>query len=127
MSTQRRSAATVAQLLIINVGLYSAEKDKEISRYKFSSNTLRSLANRQQIRESFTNGLFDELYELGWYLVFLEGEYGIFSIKKLESWIKLSGIRLKSKNILKKSDDEINELFYAQYYTDLLDDDALED
>lgn len=127
MSTQRRSAATVAQLLIINVSLYGTEKDKEVSRYKFSSTTLRSLANRQQIRAAFKDELFDELYELGWYLIVLDNEYGMFSLQKLDSWIKLSGVRLRSKSILKKSDEDINKIFYDQYYTGSLDDETVED
>jgi len=61
MMKNRRSPRATAQLLAINAKLYEKERDRQVTRYRFSANTLRRLANRTAIRESFLNELEEEL------------------------------------------------------------------
>ncbi|WP_227633122.1 hypothetical protein, partial [Klebsiella pneumoniae] len=66
MSKHRLSAAHTAKLIVLNAYYYGQEKDKNISRYKISKNTLRTMSGRNSIRTSFLSELDYELAELGW-------------------------------------------------------------
>lgn len=114
----RRDPEAVAQLLIINAALYGEEKTKEISRYRFSIDTLRRFSNRKNIQSSFLDTLHGELSELGWYLIVLDGEYAIINIEKLSAWVKLSSKRLRGLELLEMDDQEVSEVFYEKYHQD---------
>ncbi|MBO2985824.1 hypothetical protein [Burkholderia pseudomallei] len=117
MMKKRRSTRATAQLLAINAKLYEKERDRQITRYRFSANTLRRLANRTAIRESFLNELEEELAELNLLLVRLPGEYAVVDLSKADSWVKLGFKRLKEADddLLAASEEHI-EMKYEQLY-----------
>ncbi|WMP17222.1 hypothetical protein [Thiothrix lacustris] len=114
----RRDPEAVAQLLIINAALYGEEKTKEISRYRFSIDTLRKISNRKNIQNNFLDTLHGELSELGWYLIVLDDEYAIINIEMLSSWVNLSSKRLRELEFFDKDDQEVSEMFYEKYHQD---------
>lgn len=110
----RRSTRATAQLLAINAKLYEKERERQISRYRLSANTLRRLANRTAIRESFLLDLEEELAELNWMLVRLPGEYALVDLSKADSWVKLGWKRLydaDGEDLLAASEDAIDEAY----------------
>lgn len=114
----RRDPEAVAQLLIINAALYGEEKTKEISRYRFSIDTLRKISNRKNIQNNFLDTLHGELSELGWYLIVLDDEYAIINIERLSAWVNLSSKRLRELEFFDKDDQEVSEIFYEKYHQD---------
>jgi hypothetical protein len=112
--TTRRTPSQTALLILINAKLYENERGREITRYKFSISTLRRIAGRVALRDSFLSKLDDELAELGWLLIPLGTEYAVMDISKTESWVKLSGKRLSDEEYLDLDDEELLKI-----YTDL--------
>lgn len=110
MST-RRSAAHTAKLLLINAKLYEREREREITRYKFSLQTLRKVSGRKAIRQSFLDDLDVELEELDWKLLPLTNEFSVMDLSKTDSWVKLSSKRLTDGGQLDLSFDEVDDLF----------------
>ncbi|CAJ0822429.1 hypothetical protein [Ralstonia flaminis] len=113
MKKQHRSALSTAQLLAINAKLYEQERDRQITRYRFSINTLRKLANRKALRASFLAELEDELEELNWLFVRLGGEFAIISLEKSDSWVKLGYKRLAQggTRLLNMSEEDIDTTY----------------
>jgi hypothetical protein len=59
------SSFATAQLLIINAALYGEEKSKEISRYRFSRQSLRNISGWGRLSSSFIEDLMGDLQRLG--------------------------------------------------------------
>lgn len=90
-----RSPATTSQLLVINVKTYEGEKDREVSRYRLSHETLLRISGRKRnLREKFLSDLRDELAERDWVFFRSGTEYAMVSVAKLDSWVKLSSKRV---------------------------------
>jgi hypothetical protein len=107
----RRSPCATAQLLLINAKLYESERDREITRYRFSENTLRRISKRGALRKAFLIDLEDEIAELGWLLIPLGTEYAIMNLAKTDSWVKLSSKRLVDDDFLNTSEEVIEKKF----------------
>lgn len=108
---ERTSAFKTAMLLIMNAQAYADEKQKEVSRYRFTTSTLKRISNRQRIHQSFLTILNEELEELGWMLLIRESDYAIFDLSKTDHWVRLNSHRITS--LFEKTESEVWELFAA--------------
>ena len=110
MSKHRLSAAHTAKLIVLNAYYYGQEKDKNISRYKISKNTLRTMPGRNSIRTSFLSELDYELAELGWMLVENHDDDLCFMVMSTTgNWAKLSSRRLSA--LIDEGADSIDEAY----------------
>jgi hypothetical protein len=108
---ERHTPFKVAMLLVLNAQAYAEEKDKEVSRYRFTVITLKRIANRQRIHASFLSTLNEELEELGWMLLIRESDYAIFDLSKTDHWVRLNSHRIN--DLFNKTESEVWELFAA--------------
>lgn len=118
--TKRHSPSATAQLILINAKLYERERDREITRYRFSVETLRRIAGRSALRQRFIADFDDELAELGWLLVDLGTEYAVMNLSKTDNWVKLSSKRLTEGGHL-ADDEERIEGTYFEFFPPLTD------
>jgi len=110
MSNHRLSASHTAKLIVLNAYFYGLEKDKHISRYKISKNTLRAMSGRSSIRASFLSELDYELAELGWMLVENHDDDLCFMVMATTgNWAKLSSRRLST--LIDEGADSIDEAY----------------
>lgn len=117
-----RSASTTARLLVINVKTYEEEKNREVSRYRLSHETLLRISGRKRnLREKFLSDLQDELVELDWVFFRSGAQYAMVNVTKLDSWVKLS-----SKRIAPLFDAE-PEVIEARYQELAPDDEGLDE
>jgi hypothetical protein len=122
---KRQTPAHTAMLILINAKLYEREREKEISRYRFSLQSLRRISGRRAIRDRFVSELDDELAELGWHLIQLGNEFAVMELEKLESWVKLSSKRLDEPGYLTLSGEQLEgtfEMMFPQTSDDTSDD-----
>lgn len=116
--TIRRDAATTAKLILLNAKLYEDEREKEITRYRFSRQTLERIAGLKAIRPSFITELEDELAYLGWQFFSLGGDYGVLNVSKTVTWVKLSSKRLdEQESSLLNASADIVEQKYAEIFS----------
>lgn len=111
MALERRTARATAHLLLINAKLYEQDRDRQVTRYRFSLNTLRRLARRLALRERFIADLEEELAELGWMLLPLGGEFAIMDISKADSWTKLGSKRLVEGGFLNGAEKDLEQSY----------------
>lgn len=110
MSTQRLSAIHTAKLIVLNAHFYGLEKEKNITRYKISKNTLRVMSGRSSIRVSFLSELDYELAELGWMLIENHDDDLCFMLMSTTgNWAKLSSRRLNT--LIDEGADSIDESY----------------
>lgn len=109
---KRRTPAATAQLILINAKLYERERDREITRYRFSIQTLRLIARRSALRQQFLSELDDELAELGWLFVPLGTEFAVMDISKTDNWVKLSSKRLLENGYLRADDEQLEDTYF---------------
>src|ERR1700722_17548828 len=102
----RRTALATAQLIVLNAKAYAEEKNREVSRYRFSADALKRLSNRQRLHDGFLYDLDDELLGLGWIFARRsESEFAVIDDAKATAWPKLGPKRLKDNGLLDKNDD----------------------
>lgn len=119
MKQSPRTARATAQLLAMNSKLYEEERNRQVTRYRFSINTLRMISNRRAIRGTFLTELDDELAELNWLFVRLGAEFAIIALDKADSWVKLSAKRLRDdKEQFLAMDDEAIDSIYGERFAD---------
>ena len=106
---QFASAARAAKILICNALLYEQEKEREVSRYRFSYSTLAFIADRQRLSPDFLKELDDELAELGWSLINMGDSFAIVKTDKINQWTKLAHKRVEG--LVDCSDEEISDKF----------------
>lgn len=107
--TKLSSAARAAKILICNALLYELEKEREVSRYRFSYSTLAFIANRQRLSPDFLMELDNELVELGWSFINMGDSFAIVKTDKINQWTKLAHKRVE--DLVDCSDEEISEKF----------------
>lgn len=94
---RRRSPEATARLLII-IALLLAEESvpaREITRYRFSSTTVRRAGRRSYLTESYLSDLAEELAQLGWILLRISSDqFALLRTDKASSWIQVSTKRL---------------------------------
>ncbi|MEJ5075777.1 hypothetical protein [Erwinia sp. MYb535] len=97
MSGSKISAMQTAKLIILNAHFYGEEKERPISRYKISRNTLRIISDRAALRDSFIIELEHAMAELGWLFVQNNDDECCFMVMTTTgNWAKLSSKRLTS-------------------------------
>lgn len=106
---QPNSATKAAQILICNALLYELEKEREVSRYRFSYSTLAFIANRQRLSSKFLTELDDALVELGWSFINMGDSFAIVKTDKINQWTKLAYKRVE--DLVDCSDEEISDKF----------------
>ena len=106
---QLNTAVKTAQILICNALLYALEKEREVSRYRFSYTTLAFIANRQRLSSEFLKELDDVLAELGWSFINMGDTFAIVKTEKINQWTKLAYKRVE--DLVDCSDEEISEKF----------------
>ncbi|MGV8864085.1 hypothetical protein BFW88_16495 [Pseudomonas fluorescens] len=119
MATKRikLNAYHTALGLIINSKIYADEKQKDISRFRFSRPTLRAISGWKRLSEVFVRDVSDELYGIGWTLIELsDTELAAIQTSKISVWPKLGGGRVTSqirnhKNPAEYLEDTYEELF----------------
>lgn len=102
-------AVKTAKILICNALLYELEKEREVSRYRFSYTTLAFIANRQRLSPEFLKELDDVLVELGWSFINMGDSFAIVKTEKINQWTKLAYKRVE--DFVDCSDEEISEKF----------------
>ncbi len=113
------SSFATAQLLIINAALYGEEKSKEISRYRFSRQSLRNISGMGRLSGPFIEDLMGDLQRLGWiFIEFSDSDCAIMMVSKITVWPKLSSKRLNTNDQLWTLDEDlINEAYIARFPT----------
>ena len=106
---QPNSVSKTAQILICNALLYELEKEREVSRYRFSYSTLAFIANRQRLTSDFLTDLDNELVELGWSFINMGDSFAIVKTDKVNQWTKLAYKRVE--DLIDCSDEEISDKF----------------
>ena len=107
--TQFNSTLKTAKILICNALLYELEKEREVSRYRFSYATLAFIANRQRLSPEFLKELDDVLVELGWSFINMGDSFAIVKTEKINQWTKLAYKRVE--DLVDCSDEEISDKF----------------
>ena len=107
--TYTNSVEKTAKILICNALLYELEKEREVSRYRFSYTTLAFIANRQRLSPEFLKELDDVLVELGWSFINMGDSFAIVKTEKINQWTKLAYKRVE--NLVDYSDEELSEKF----------------
>lgn len=101
------STETVAQLILININRFAAEKNKEYSRVKISKKSLRKIAGRSIIRDAFIEALQEKFFGLGWHFgVHSDTEYYLIEKKKLDAWGRVGCSRVEQEINGLKTDPE---------------------
>lgn len=127
-----RTPIITAKLLILICKSYEKEKEKELTRFRFSRKTLGKCAGRERIKEAFIMELENALYDLGWILIQVNMDsYAIIRLDKASTWVRLSTKRLRNgildKNpVFLKDDEEIDQI-YDRYCPSTPDTDSEED
>jgi hypothetical protein len=121
--TTRRTAATTAKLILLNAKFYEDEREKEITRYRFSRQTLERIAGLHALRPTFISQLEDELAYLGWQFFSLGGDYGVLNVSKTVTWVKLSSKRLveQESSLLNVSVDIVEQKYAEIFSTDSIE------
>lgn len=102
------SALSTAQLIVINALKYQEEKQKEISRYKFSVESLETMANRRRLSEQFLKDLDEALAELDWVLIRLSKDFAVARMSTIEEkWAKLAATK-RLEGLTTLSAEDIN-------------------
>lgn len=97
------SAYAAALLTVLNAKRYSDEKEKKVSRFRVSRQTLGKLAKRQLLRSAFLDEYEEHLRSLGWMMIELpDASYAFLETASVEGWTKISPTRV-SKEITKIS------------------------
>lgn len=110
MPKKNLSAEHTAKLIVLNADFYGNEKDKLISRYKISLNTLRIISKRDAIREAFLAEVELELAELGWaFIRNNEDECCFMVMATTGNWAKLSSKRLT--DLIEEGPDAIDQAY----------------
>lgn len=111
------SSYATAQLLVINAALYADEKSKEVSRYRFSRESLRNISGWGRLSASFMEDLTGDLLRLGWVFIdFSDAECAMIMVSKITVWPKLSSKRLQDDDQLWTSDEaKIQEAYVARF------------
>lgn len=105
------SAKTVAQLLIINAHRYAQEREKEPAPYRLNANTLKFIAGRSRVRQSFLDDLADNLSGLDWAFSQIDdGEFVVIPIVRTQAWAKLNSKRVKDEAL--ENDAELVDMLY---------------
>lgn len=103
-------ALTTAQLIVINALEYQIDKDKELSRYRFSLETFLKLSNRKRLNAQFINEVDENLAEMGWILLRLSSDYAVIRMTVPETkWTKLTTKRVEE--IITMGEAAINQKF----------------
>ncbi|MDR0279094.1 MAG: hypothetical protein LBJ37_14540 [Paucimonas sp.] len=122
MATKRikLNAYHTALGLIINAKLYADEKQKDISRFRFSRPTLRSISGWKRLSEVFLRDVSDELYGIGWTMIELsDTELAVIQTSKISVWPKLGGGRVVSKVRVQKAPGDFLEDTYEELFGDV--------
>lgn len=111
------SSFATAQLLVINAALYADEKSKEVSRYRFSRESLRIISGWGRLSASFMEDLTGDLLRLGWIFIdFSDAECAMIMVSKITVWPKLSSKRLQDDDQLWTSDEaKIQKAYVARF------------
>ncbi|WP_312925306.1 hypothetical protein [Atlantibacter hermannii] len=118
MAKVRHKALQTAKLLVLNAKLYENEKQKPVTRYKISKNTLRNISGRKTIRPAFIAEVEYELTELGWMLIENhEDELCFMIMATTGSWAKLSSKRLT--DLIMSDSEAIDEAYEELVENDL--------
>lgn len=113
------SPYATAQLLVINADLYAEEKSKEISRYRFSRESLRTISGWGRLSESFMQELAGDLRKLGWIFFELsDTECAVIQESKISVWAKLTSKRLNEAGLLNEWDEDTINRAYKRRFAD---------
>ncbi|MFX1735380.1 hypothetical protein PXJ20_02015 [Paraburkholderia sp. A1RI_3L] len=104
----KRSPAVTAALVLLNAALYAEEKGRDVSRYRFSRESLRHTSGWYRLSQPFLESLAEELEALGWKLIDLsDTELATIQVAKIDVWPKLGNKRLGEAGLLDASDEDI--------------------
>ena len=108
MSSLRKqlSAAATAQALMVNAETYGVEKDRHISRFRFSKHNLNMVTGKALLDPQFLQELRGVLWEIGFTMVELpDGDYAFIETSKIDVWPRVGWGRLDP--VLRSSDPEL--------------------
>src|SRR5260221_4865702 len=95
---RRVTAAEAALVTVFLINRYVAEKGKEVSRLRLSRSSVRRLALRANLRESFVEEWRDALAtDWGWIAFPLGEQFGLIRDDSVSGWVRLGTTRIAAQ------------------------------
>ncbi|WP_104657342.1 hypothetical protein [Ralstonia insidiosa] len=112
----KRTPAETAALLILNAALYGEEKGREVSRCRFTRQSLRQTSGWARLSQPFLDDLFEEMTALGWRLMeHSDTEFAMVLTSKMDVWPKIGNKRLGAMGLLKAPSEQIFQEYDERY------------
>jgi len=99
MSSLRKklSPEATAQALLVNSNLYGDEKDRQISRFRFTKHNLQMVSGYMLLTPEFLQQLSSSLWEMGWSMIHMpDGDFAFIETSKMSMWPRLGWGRLEA-------------------------------
>lgn len=129
MSSLRKkiSAISTAQALIVNAELYATEKERHVSRFRFSKHNLKMISGRADLSPMFIRELIGVLWEIGYSMIDLpDGDYAFIETPKIDVWPRIGWGRIDAA--LRSKEPEVAiELEFNRCFPDFKSELSLED
>ena len=94
---KRLEAYEACLFILLCIKRYSEEKNKKITRIRFSENNLKELCRRQRIRTEFLDELEEQLLGFGWCLVKTKSHYALIQEKAVNGWTHIATDRVSKE------------------------------
>lgn len=112
----KRSPAETATLLVLNAALYGEEKGREVSRCRFTRESLRQTSGWARLSQPFLDELTEELTAIGWRLMeHTDTDFAMLQTSKVDVWPKIGNKRLGAMGLLKAPAEEIFREYDERY------------
>ena len=104
----RLTAEQAAIVILYVIDQYRREKEKDVTRLRFSRSTMRKLCLRKNLHESFAGEVITELAEWGWTMFPAGDDFALVQTSVLSSWLRLGSKRISAeRRLLRKGDFRI--------------------
>lgn len=86
---------------------YEGETSRQLSRFRISRKTLRIIAARSYLRDSFVDDVGESLRELGWIMFEFGDHYCFIRMDRIENWQRIASKRIRED--LRKAHDQSSD------------------
>lgn len=101
----RLTAEQAVIVILFAIDHYRREKEKDITRLRFSRMTMRKLCIRKNLRDSFVEELIAELAEVGWIMFSAGDDFALIQASMLDGWLRLGSKRIAGERRRLKAGD----------------------
>jgi hypothetical protein len=103
---KKLSATATAQALLVNAESYGVEKDRHVSRFRLTKNSLEMISGRALLTPQFLQDTNGALWEMNWSMIVLpDGDFAFIETSKIGVWPRVGWGRLEAA--LRASDPEV--------------------